>query len=254
MISPQTSRLLTTQNNHQWGDQWNGEDLSIYSLDDRDLPLSPFAQRPQPGMSASGSTTSLARAAAAVDPSNLHCTLSTPPISPVPSSTDPDIANGGYRAAEASVRAAPIYTCGTLTSHTFDLRNCIFTMALNCGGDAALAASDSERISKSVSKGTESSNSSSEPDEGAPTEIFLPEFHFPADATQVEVSSGRWAISIDGGDGGRGLVQRLRWWHGPGDQNIKVTGVKRRLGLALGKDEEEESYWEQCRRTACTVM
>jgi hypothetical protein len=251
VISLRTPRLLTTQNDHQWGDQWNGEDLSIYSLDDCDLPLSPFAQQP-PGISASGSTTSLTRAAAAVDPSNLHRTLSTPPISPVPSSTDPDIASGGYRAAEASMRAAPIYTCGTLTSHTFDLRNCIFTMALNCGRDAAPAASDSK--SAVSSKGTGSSNSSSEPDDGAPTEIFLPEFHFPADATQVEVSSGRWTISIDGADSGRGLVQRLRWWHGPGDQNIKVTGVKRRLGFALGKDEEEESYWELCRRTACVIM
>ena len=85
----------------------------------------------------------------------------------------------------------------------------------------------------------------------APTEIFLPEFHFPRSNTSIEVSSGKWTISVDDMDGG--LIQRLRWYHGAGNQNITVKGVQRKQGMALGK-EEEEGYLEQCKQKGCSVM
>ena len=50
-----------------------------------------------------------------------------------------------------------------------------------------------------------------------------------------------------------GLIQRLKWWHGVGDQKITVKGVKRRPGMALGK-EEEEGYLDQCQQTRCRIM
>lgn len=84
-----------------------------------------------------------------------------------------------------------------------------------------------------------------------PTEIFLPEFHFPRDNTTIEVSSGKWTISVDDMDGG--MIQRLRWVHGAGKQNLTVKGVQRRQGMALGK-EEEEGYLEQCRQSNCHIM
>jgi len=89
--------------------------------------------------------------------------------------------------------------------------------------------------------------------EDTPTEIFLPEFHFPGEQSQVEVSGGRWTISVDDTDGEGGLIQRLRWWHGVGEQKLKVKGVQRRQGMALGK-EAEEGYLDQCQQSRCAVM
>lgn len=86
-----------------------------------------------------------------------------------------------------------------------------------------------------------------------PTEIFLPEFHFPKDQSEIQVSSGKWTISTDDADGG--MIQRLRWWHAEGEHSITVRGVQRRQNMSLGK-EEEEGYLDQCQQTTtkCSVM
>lgn len=89
--------------------------------------------------------------------------------------------------------------------------------------------------------------------EDAPTEIFLPEYHFPGDATEVEVTSGKWAISLDDADGG--MIQRLRWWHDEGKQSLTAKGVKRKQNASLGQDEEAPpGYLEQCWQSGCDVM
>lgn len=126
-------------------------------------------------------------------------------------------------------------------------------MKLTCPADEAPVLRDPGKQPEGEEHDDDDS-SDSDTHDTAPTEIFLPEFHFPKEQTQVEVSSGRWAISIDQADCGLGLVQRLRWWHGSGEQNIKVTGIKRRIGVAMGKDDEEEGYLEQCRKSTCTAM
>ena len=109
--------------------------------------------------------------------------------------------------------------------HGFDLRNATFNLSLQC---------------------------EKPPSEDAPTEIFLPEFHFPREDSVVEVSGGKWTLSVDD-DGDLGLMQRLKWWHGVGDQKITVKGVKRRQGMALG-NEEEEGYLDQCQQSRCRIM
>ena len=142
-----------------------------------------------------------------MSPSNLKASLSTPSISSVPptSASKEDLANTpGYRAAEAYVRPSPIATAGKVKSYGFDLRNCLFTFALS--------APESTK-------------------ESAPTEIFLPEFHFPSDNLTVEVSGGKWTVGVDDADGG--MIQRLRWWHGSGEQTMRVKGVMRRQGMAM---------------------
>ena len=225
------------QNNHQWGDLWNGEDLSIFSLDDKPLPLHPNPNSEVPGPQFRNmSTVSVDRTSPAfsqsrstdqspVLPENLKNTLSTPSISSQKSNTPAEIGSTpGFRAAEAYVRPSPIATVGNVTSSGFDLRNATFTFSLECKNPAT---------------------------EKVPTEIFLPEFHFPRDNTAVEVSSGKWTISVDDMDGG--LIQRLRWYHGAGKQNMTVKGVQRRQGMALGK-EEEEGYLEQCSQSKCNTM
>jgi hypothetical protein len=130
----------------------------------------------------------------------------------------------GLRAAEAFIRPTPISTHGDITSHGFDLRNCAFKFTLS--------ASSSTR-------------------EDAPTTIFLPEFHFPADQTTVEVSGGKWTISSEETNGA--VQQTLRWWHAEGEQNMTVKGVVRKQGGALST-EEDEGYLKQCQKQACAVM
>ncbi|KAI4109200.1 MAG: hypothetical protein L6R37_000631 [Teloschistes peruensis] len=228
--------VYVAMNNHEWGDLWNGEDLSIFSIDDKPLPLAPnVGSRSQ--KSASTSTASLDRSSPSysesrsnnnlpVSPRDLKQTLSTPSLSLQRSATPANIgSNPGYRAAEAYVRPSPIATVGNVLSSGFDLRNCIFTLALDCQNGAT---------------------------EDAPTEVFLPEYHFPRDNLTAEVSSGKWTVSVDDADGG--TIQRLRWWHDGGKQSLKVQGVKRRLGTSLGQEDEAPGYLEQCRQGGCTVM
>ena len=221
------------QNNHEWGDMWNGEDLSIFSLDDKPLPVNPTANADK---SASTSTVSVDQTSPSfsqsrstdglpVSPRNLRDTLKAPSISSQRPKTPAEVGSTpGYRAAEAFVRPSPIATVGKVTSYGFDLRNATFTFSL----ESPSAAS-----------------------EDVPTEIFLPEFHFPRANTQVEVSSGKWTIRVDDADGG--LIQRLRWQHGAGKQRMTVKGVQRRQGMLLGK-EEEEGYYEKCKQSNCDLM
>lgn len=215
---------------------WNGEDLSIFSLDDKPLPLTPKSNdRDQ--KSPSISTTSDDRSSPAfsesrsnnnspVFPRDLKQSLSTPSLTPHRSDTSAELgSNPGYRAAEAYVRPSPIATVGNVSSYGFDLRNCTFTLSLECNEAAT---------------------------EDAPTEVFLPEFHFPPDGTAVEVSSGKWTISVDDADGG--MIQGLRWWHDQGKQSLTVKGAKRRQGTSLGEEDEAPGYLEQCRQSGCELM
>ena len=203
--------------------------MSIFSLDDRPLPLSNVP--PTPG---NASTTSLVSKPGAsmkrelsdelgINPGNLRQNLKTPSISSKTADEAPELRNApGFRAAEAYVRPSPIATVGKILHSRFDLRNCVFSFRLHA-----------HEPSK----------------EHAPTEIFLPEFHFPKDQCEIEVSGGKWTISTDEADGH--MIQRLKWWHVEGEHHIKVTGQTRQN--VLGK-EEEEGYLDQCQQSKCSVM
>ena len=159
-----------------------------------------------------------------MNPRNLRNNLKTPSISSKLADSPAELTNTpGFRAAEAYVRPSPIATVGKILHYGFDLRNCIFTFRLH-----AHEASTEEK----------------------PTEIFLPEFHFPKDNCDIVVTAGKWTISTDEADGG--LIQRLRWWHIEGEHHIKVTGVQKSQNM-LGRDEEE-GYLDQCQQSKCAVM
>jgi hypothetical protein len=75
------------------------------------------------------------------------------------------------------------------------------------------------------------------------TEVFLPEFHFPRDGCEVEVSGGKWSLSSESVDEDK-TIQVLRWWHGEGEQWMKVKGVPGSRQAVGGGDEV--GYLEQC--------
>lgn len=205
--------------------------MSIFSLDDRPLPQSPIPPTPTNGSTLTldqkmGPSTKRENSdESTVNPGNLKASLKTPSISSRLTDAPPELTNSpGFRAAEAYVRPSPIATVGKIHSYGFDLRNCIFNLRL--------------RAPKAGS-------------EDAPTEVFLPEFHFPKDKCEIEVSSGKWTISTDDTD--CGMIQKLRWWHVEGDHTLKVKGLQRRQNMALGRDEEE-GYLDQCQQSKCNVM
>ncbi|KAK3941306.1 glycoside hydrolase [Diplogelasinospora grovesii] len=239
--------LYMIKNNHERGDQWNGEDLSIFSVDDKLLPVSALPRTPDLNQSTSSLHKTATNASnpqkketdddSSVTPANLKRTLTTPSINsdapPTSSRRHAELTqNPGYRAAEAYVRPAPITTAGRITHYTFDLKKCEFSMAIQA---PKVAPTD------------------------APTVIFLPGFHYPKDACTVEVSSGKWEISSDEDE--TALIQRLRWWHGEGEQTIKITGVVRKYNIGANREEggpsEDVGYYEQCNAGAwssCSVM
>ncbi|KAI6779976.1 putative glycosyl hydrolase-like protein [Emericellopsis cladophorae] len=220
--------LYTVNNDHQWGDQWNGEDLSINSVDDR-LPPSSAVPRNQ-SIDASKPTDSANDVAEDdnVTPANLQRTLTSPSISSVPSGKDPQLTNApGLRAAEAFIRPTPTFVAGTAVEYGFDLRNCTFTLQVS----SQSAAGDAN-----------------------PTIIYLPEFHFPRDISDVDASGGKWEMSSDEDEGTS--LQRLKWWNPQGKHELRITGLARKHNVPPGT-EEEEGYLEQCREgysSSCSVM
>lgn len=222
--------LYCASNNHQWGDNWNGEDLSIFSTDDTVVP-SPLPNE-QSSTNASSTTLDTQRkgsATASVTPETLRQSLPKPNIERTPTTTPPDLAHPGLRAAEAFIRPSPIATHGDIIKYGFDLKTATFTFSL-------IAPSKT-------------------PDEH-PTEIYLPDFHFPSGHTVVEVSGGKWKIETRDVDG-EGM-QWMSWWHAGGEQSLKVTGVIRKNNGqdAAGAPDDDYGYFEVMKRIGenCVVM
>jgi Glycoside hydrolase family 5 C-terminal domain/Cellulase (glycosyl hydrolase family 5) len=212
-------------NNHRWGDNWNGEDLSIFSVDDS-VPTS--SQSVLPSASVSSLSVDKTSSSPIVDKSNLQKHLKTPQISNQRQGVGQGDTNQGMRAAEAFLRPSPISTVGNVVKYGFDLRNCTFTFSLTTHVKST---------------------------QDLPTLIFLPEYHFPADKVSIEVTSGTWIIEVQdvNGEG----MQMMKWFHDEGEQSLNIKGVRRKLGIPNGDIEEEEvGYFETMRRLAtnCSVM
>jgi hypothetical protein len=150
--------------------------------------------------------------------------LSTPSISSERSQI-PLRQQQGYRAAEAYLRPSPTYVSGKLDSHVFDLKNCVFTLSLTAKGATTATA---------------------------PTEIYLPDFHFPESNIVVTVSGGKWDIDVQDIQGAK--LQRLRWWHAEGEQDIKIEGLKRKPGEFGNPGGQDVGYLEQCQKGECVMM
>lgn len=161
-------------------------------------------------------------------PANLKRTMTNPSImSSSQAGSGQESDTPGYRAAEAYVRPAPITAAGTITRYHFDLKRCEFNMTL--------------KAPKAVNGNA------------APTVVLLPEYHYPKDSCIVEVTSGKWEIASDEDEGGV-LLQRLKWWHGDGEQTIRITGQVRKYNSKGG--DEGVGYYETLSKGAgnCVVM
>ncbi|GAM89341.1 hypothetical protein ANO11243_073780 [Dothideomycetidae sp. 11243] len=216
--------VYTAQNNHEWGDNWNGEDLSVYSVDDKTLPLTQSMSPTSYDRSLPSYSESRSSGDGSISKKTLQKAFSVDEMSVgSPSLHDANDAPT-FRAAEAYVRPSPLYTHGELLSHDFNLRQCTFTMTVT-----ASQATDAD----------------------APTEVYLPVFHFPLDGAEVQVTGGEWKIITETVQ--ETAVQVLRWWHAGGEQKLTVKGIQRRQGKIIGADEAEDNYLEQCRRN-CVMM
>lgn len=233
--------LYQATNDHTHGDQWNGEDLSIFSLDDKLLPLSPLPPGVEPYHEDVDVDESKAKHGSrnvpdddqVVTPENLNRSLTTPSITSDPNQNHSDAeitTSPGFRAAEAYVRPTAIVVSGKVKEAGFDLRGCEYNLRIDC---------------------------KSPPSENAPTIVFLPQYHFPEDNCTVSVSSGKWELSVDEypEEPSSPALQRLKWWHGDGEQTLKVNGVVRKHNIPQATDEEA-GYLDQCRQQygACNLM
>ncbi|KAK9464485.1 glycoside hydrolase superfamily [Lipomyces arxii] len=97
----------------------------------------------------------------------------------------------GARAVEAFARPTPVKTAGVPQSYSFDITKAVFGMEIYAIDGHAT---------------------------NVPTEIYMPDFHFPDGDVEVQISSGRW-------DHDR-ANQVLRWWHDAGKQTIRIVGIR----------------------------
>ncbi|KIH89001.1 glycoside hydrolase family 5 [Sporothrix brasiliensis 5110] len=199
------------------------------------------------------------------------------------SNSSPELSNApGFRAAEAYVRPAPIATSGEIAEYGFNLRQAEFNLKVYGLSDekrlaaakkeAATLAADTpegeearrerslvgaDLISLNLAPGGEAAGG----DDGnggllpLPTVVWLPEYHFPEDSIDVEVSAGRWEISWDAEE--TATLQRLRWWHPPGTQTLKIKGRVRKYNDVEGATGREDGYYDQLSNWlegGCSVM
>jgi len=86
----------------------------------------------------------------------------------------------------------------------------------------------------------------------APSEIYLPDFHFPETNTVATVSGGKWELDYQVFKSIK--VQRLRWWHAEGEQDIKIQGLKRQPGEFTNPSRDDTTYLGQCQQGQCMIM
>lgn len=156
-------------NSHQWGDDWNGEDLSIWSQDDvkgaEAQDVSDLASRSPRSISSSSSARlkSLSSLAPPSSGLNSRSSINLPELVPGDGNYNaPNLLNGS-RAAAAFCRPFPVATVGTPANIDFDIKSSEFKYSVDI---------TSAELDKA----------------GLATEIFLPFLHYGADDVAAAAS------------------------------------------------------------------
>ncbi|CEP60359.1 hydrolase LALA0_S01e08922g [Lachancea lanzarotensis] len=143
-----------SDNSHEWGDNWNNEDFSIWSKDNvSEIKIS----NPAPNSDSDSA-------------SDVVSSFSTIPHGHVDSSNDEDLHNDydGLRALDAILRPYPVKIFGEFENAEFDLSRQEYRLTINAKPDPK---SDSSR---------------------GGTLIFLPKLHFPMGQTIIKTTSGKF--------------------------------------------------------------
>lgn len=166
------------ENTNQWGENWNGEDLSVWSLDTYSPQPKSLTMEHESSSSASSIGESTSRTppvsyltdvsffTAAAEPST--ALLAAKDVS----NNDSSQGSGGARAIEAFVRPYPLSVAGIPISVDFDIKSSHFTLVIE--------------IQDGMLK---------EGSEDLPTEIFLPPVHY-GDPTQDVNMVGHGETSV----------------------------------------------------------
>lgn len=182
----------TADNCHKWGDRFNSEDFSFWSvdddLDDSTLPGSRSSlsgHRATTGFSDSDSTANSSAGG------NFESTKNKLSVTVKATKDDqkaiagPNQPSAGLRAVDSIIRPYCSAINGEFIDAFFDLKNLKYTLTI-------VGASSTD----------------------APTKIYFPDWHFTVDA-KIIASSGRYEFDEVSDD--------LLWYHGPGRQSIEIT-------------------------------
>lgn len=225
--------VYVTRNTNKFGDNWNGEDLSIWSADavrsNESNGTAVLVQKIKTRSSSLGLSKSKT-------PESIHSAeniddLTLAPISEnCASANQADYSNfhhpknflEGARAPEAFIRPVPVGVSGKILLYQFNMRKAKFTLKLESFG-RKVSDQSLNHLAGMV-----------------PTVIYLPTYHFPVERTGVSTSAGIWKIDR--------VNQLLFWWHLEGPQKITVTGQPRRsLEEENTSTSSESSQGSQCR-------
>ncbi|CAI4963777.1 BBT_HP_G0010200.mRNA.1.CDS.1 [Saccharomyces cerevisiae] len=194
-------------NSHIWGDNWNNEDFSIWSPDDKPLYHDTRAKTPTPEPSPASTvasvSTSTSKSGSSQPPSFIkpdnHLDLDSPSCT-----LKSDLS--GFRALDAIMRPFPIKIHGRFEFAEFNLCNKSYLLKL-------VGKTTPEQIT-------------------VPTYIFIPRHHFTPSRLSIRSSSGHYTYNTD--------YQVLEWFHEPGHQFIEICAKSKSRPNTPGSDTSND--------------
>ncbi|CAI4065437.1 hypothetical protein N7582_003049 [Saccharomyces uvarum] len=193
-------------NSHEWGDNWNNEDFSIWSPDDKPLYRENRSKTPTRAPSPTSTTdsvsTSKSKSSSSSQPPSFIQLESNLDLDSPSCSLETDLS--GYRALDAIMRPFPIKIYGTFEFAEFNLHN--RTYVLKLVGKTGTTA--------------------------VPTHIFLPRHHFALEHLSIRSSSGHYTYNAD--------YQVLEWFHEPGHQYIEIRLKSKYRCSTAGSDDSND--------------
>ncbi len=268
-------------NSHQWGDNWNGEDLSIWSEDDTERAAQSATYSVGQGQSndilvddsrESSPTSSIQKPymnSVSAYPSSTTLTMTckladlvSPAVVQSGSRIPPELINDGARASAAFCRPFPIATVGRPLRIDFDIASSVFKLQVDvCDDDEAseeimteiylpfVHYSSSKSPLRSIANLDDSSTLSLKPLIDQSGRKLQEGTESPSTMeldVDITASHGHW--ETDG--------QLLRWWYvvpSNGSETFTIE-VKRRGGAIPRTLSATSSWWDICPQDACSIQ